>query len=88
MALGGNASRHALFEPLLPERRHISACYAYRDQTPSESAEEYGRRAADELESLVRELGPRSVAAMVVETVVGATLGAVPAVPGYFRQAT
>ncbi len=86
VALGGNASRHALFEPLLPERRHISACYAYREQARSESVEDYGRRTADELESLVRELGPRSVAAMVVETVVGATLGAVPAVPGYFRR--
>ena len=86
VALGGNASRHALFEPLLPERKHISACYAYRDQTPSESAEEYGKRVADELDLLAHELGPRSIAAMVVETVVGATLGAVPAVSGYFRR--
>jgi adenosylmethionine-8-amino-7-oxononanoate aminotransferase len=86
VALGGNASRHALFEPLLPERRHISACYAYRDQAASETAEQYGKRVADELESLVHQLGPRAIAAMVVETVVGATLGAVPAVPGYFRR--
>jgi len=37
------------------------------------------------LESKIEELGGGNVIAFVAETVVGATLGAVPAVPGYFK---
>ena len=38
-----------------------------------------------ELEAEITRLGPKNVIAFVAETVVGATLGAVPPVPGYFR---
>jgi hypothetical protein len=41
---------------------------------------------ADELEAEIRRLGPESVAAFIAEPVVGATMGAVPAAPGYFRR--
>ncbi|MGH6954138.1 MAG: aminotransferase class III-fold pyridoxal phosphate-dependent enzyme, partial [Alphaproteobacteria bacterium] len=61
-------------------------CYAYRGRREGESEENYGLRVADELEAAIRELGPKSVIAFVAEPVVGATLGAVPAVPGYFRR--
>jgi adenosylmethionine-8-amino-7-oxononanoate aminotransferase len=43
-------------------------------------------RVADELEETLQRVGPRRVIAFVAETVVGATLGAVPAVPGYFKR--
>uniref|UniRef100_UPI0038F67D3B aminotransferase class III-fold pyridoxal phosphate-dependent enzyme n=1 Tax=Streptomyces niveiscabiei TaxID=164115 RepID=UPI0038F67D3B len=49
-------------------------------------SEEYGLRIADELEAKILELGPETVCAFVAETVVGATLGAVPAAPGYFKR--
>ena len=41
---------------------------------------------SDELESKIKELQPSTVAAFVAETVVGATSGAVPPVPGYFKR--
>ena len=41
---------------------------------------------ADEHEAKIIELGTDSVAAFVAETVVGSTLGAVTATPGYFRR--
>ena len=46
------------------------------------------RRSASpqELEAKIAELGAENVIGFVAETVVGATLGAVPAVPGYFRR--
>src|SRR5690606_16889929 len=44
------------------------------------------RRVADELESEILRLGPDTVAAFIAETVVGATLGAQPPVPGYFKR--
>ncbi|MFG6159875.1 aspartate aminotransferase family protein [Halomonas sp. 1390] len=86
LATGGNAWRRQQFEPLLVEVSHVSPCYAYRDQAPGETPEAYGERLAAELEAEIQRLGPENVMAFVAEPVVGATLGAVPAVPGYFRR--
>ncbi|SME89664.1 hypothetical protein SAMN06265365_101240 [Tistlia consotensis] len=86
LSVGGNPGRRAIFEPILLDTRHVSPCYAYRGKRPDESEEAYGRRVADELEAKILELGAETVIGFVAETVVGATLGAVPAVPGYFRR--
>ena len=86
LAVGGNAWRRAQFAPLLIEVEHVSPCYAYRDQREGESAEQYGERLAQELEQTFERLGPGTVMAFVAEPVVGATAGAVTAVPGYFRR--
>ena len=86
LAVGGNAWRRAQFAPLLIEVEHVSPCYAYRDQREGESAEQYGERLALELEQTFERLGPGTVMAFVAEPVVGATAGAVTAVPGYFRR--
>jgi adenosylmethionine-8-amino-7-oxononanoate aminotransferase len=86
LAVGGNVPRRAPYEPLLMNVRHIAPCYAYRDRRDDESEQDYGLRVADELESAIRDLGPQSVAAFVAETVVGATLGVAPPVPGYFKR--
>jgi adenosylmethionine-8-amino-7-oxononanoate aminotransferase len=86
LAAGGNAWRRAQFAPLLVETSHIAPCYEYRGRAEDESPEAYGLRAADELEAEIRRLGPETVMAFVAEPVVGATMGAVPAVPGYFKR--
>lgn len=86
LAVGGNAWRRAQFAPLLIEVEHVSPCYAYRDQRSDETAEQYGERLAEELDAAILRLGPDSVMAFVAEPVVGATSGAVTAVPGYFRR--
>jgi len=86
LAVGGNAGRRKPYEPLLMETAHISPCHAYRGLQPGESAETYGRRVADELEDAILRLGPETVIAFVAETVVGASLGAAPPVPGYFKR--
>ena len=85
LATGGNAWRRAQFAPLLVETTHVSPCYEYRGRNDGETPEAYGHRLAGELEDTIARLGPDSVMAFVAEPVVGATLGAVPAVPGYFR---
>jgi hypothetical protein len=85
LAVGGNLWRRKQFEPLLVEVTHVSPCYAYRGRQPGETDEAYGTRLVAELEGEIARLGPRTVIAFVAETVVGATLGAVPPVPGYFR---
>jgi len=86
LAVGGNAARRELFRPLLIEATHIAPCYAYRGMEAGEGEEAYGCRVADELEDAILRLGPETVAAFVAETVVGATLGAVPPVAGYFKR--
>jgi adenosylmethionine-8-amino-7-oxononanoate aminotransferase len=85
LAVGGNAWRRRQFEPLLTEVAHVSPCYAYRGRAAGESEAAYGARLAAELEATVQELGPETVIGFVAEPVVGATMGAVPAVPGYFE---
>jgi hypothetical protein len=86
LAVGGNEWRRRQFAPLLIETSHVSPCYEYRDRRADESPHAYGERLANELEAKIGELGPETVIAFVAETVVGATLGAVAAVPGYFRR--
>lgn len=86
LAAGGNQSRREAFLPLLIESSHISPCYEYRGKKNYESVHEYGQRVANELEAEILRIGPGNVMAFVAETVVGATLGAVPPVEGYFKR--
>jgi adenosylmethionine-8-amino-7-oxononanoate aminotransferase len=86
LAVGGREWQRKQFGPLMIETHHVSPAYEYRDKRAGETAEAYGVRLAEELESKIDELGGENVIAFVAETVVGATLGAVPAVPGYFRR--
>ncbi len=86
LAVGGNEWRRKNFAPLLVPGNHIAPCFEYREKRSDESRAEYGRRVADELEEKIQELGADNVAAFVAETVVGATAGAVVAVPGYFKR--
>jgi adenosylmethionine-8-amino-7-oxononanoate aminotransferase len=86
LAVGGNAWRQKPFAPLLMPVQHIAPCYAYRDAKEGESEAAYGQRVADELEETLQRVGAQRVIAFIAEPVVGATLGAVPAVPGYFKR--
>ncbi|MGH9090338.1 MAG: aspartate aminotransferase family protein [Acidimicrobiales bacterium] len=85
LAISGNLQRRSIFEPLLDPGTFVSPCYAYRDQWYDETEAAYATRLARELDTLLMELGPGTVAAFVAETVVGSTNGAVPPVDGYFR---
>jgi adenosylmethionine-8-amino-7-oxononanoate aminotransferase len=86
LATGGNMARRRTYAPLLIDVAHVSPCYAYRGQRPAESESAYAERLAQELEAEIRRLGGENVIAFVAETVVGATLGAVPPVRGYFER--
>jgi adenosylmethionine-8-amino-7-oxononanoate aminotransferase len=87
LSVGGNLWRRRAFEPiLLSNVHHVSPCYEYRRRGDGETSEAYGERLAQELSDKVDALGGETVIAFVAETVVGATLGAVPPVPGYFKR--
>jgi len=86
LSAGGNIWRRQQFAPLLIDVTHITPCFEYRFRKEAESEKAYGLRAAQELEDEILRLGPDTVMAFMAEPVVGATLGAVPAVEGYFRR--
>lgn len=86
LSTGGNVLRRKPFETMLMDVSHIAPCYAYRGQGDGETDAEYGLRVADELEAEIQHLGPGKVCAFIAETVVGATLGVMPPVKGYFKR--
>lgn len=85
LSASGNEARRKVYGPLLHDWPKIDNCYAYRDQEEGETEKEYGARAAQSLEDTILAVGADNVSAFIAEPVVGATLGAVPAVRGYFE---
>ncbi|OOY10388.1 aspartate aminotransferase family protein [Thioclava sp. F36-7] len=86
LAAGGNAWRREKFNPLLIDVSHIAPVHEYRWREEGETAEEYGLRVANELEAEIQRLGAENVIGFIAEPVVGATMGAVPPVKGYFKR--
>ena len=87
LSVGGRLSNLELFGPmLLPNVRKIMPCFSYRWKKEGEGDTEFGLRAAGALEAELADLGERRAIAFIAETVVGATLGCVPPVPGYFKE--
>lgn len=86
LAVGGREWQRRQFAPLLIETHHVSPVYEYRERRADETPQAYGERLAQELDDKIGELGGENVIAFVAETVVGATMGAVPPVPGYFKR--
>ena len=86
LGVTGHVKRREPYLPLIVDAEHIAPCYAYRGRRADETEIAYGERVAGELEETLLRIGPETVIAFIAETVVGATLGCVPAVPGYFRR--
>ncbi|CEO59524.1 Putative Adenosylmethionine-8-amino-7-oxononanoate aminotransferase [Penicillium brasilianum] len=85
LGVGGHVLRRQPFEPLLAKNTsHVSPCYAYRGKKEHESDADYVARLAAELDAEFQRVGPNTVCAFIAEPVVGAALGCVPAVSGYF----
>ena len=86
LSASGNAARRAPMSDVLLDWPRIEPCYSYRYRRNDESETEYAYRAANALEATLLREDPDTVAAFIVETVGGASLGAVPASPGYFQR--
>lgn len=87
LAVGGHVARRAMYEPMLSTTNsRVSPCYAYRGlQHVLDTEANYVARLEAELEAEFQRIGPSNVAAFIAEPVVGAALGCVPSVPGYFK---
>jgi adenosylmethionine-8-amino-7-oxononanoate aminotransferase len=86
LAVGGNEWRRREFEPLLMHVERVSPCFEYRERRDGESQDAFTDRLIAELEAAIERVGPTRVLGFCAETVVGATSGAVPPTPGYFRR--
>jgi adenosylmethionine-8-amino-7-oxononanoate aminotransferase len=85
LAVGGNEWRRKPFAPLLMDVPRVSPCYEYRGRDDGQSVDDYTGMLLDELETAILHAGPDRVIGFCAETVVGATGGAIPPTPGYFR---
>jgi len=85
LALGGNEYRRRHFEPMLMDVARVSPCFEYRERRPAQDVNEYTAGLLQELETCIIDLGAQNVIAFCAEPVVGATSGAVPPTPGYFK---
>ncbi|OLN92105.1 putative aminotransferase C1771.03c-like protein 1 [Colletotrichum chlorophyti] len=86
LSMSGHVARRSQFlDLLLPNVARVSACNAYRGMSEGQTVEQYVAQLANELDRKFQEIGPETVCAFVAEPVVGATLGCVPAVQGYFK---
>jgi adenosylmethionine-8-amino-7-oxononanoate aminotransferase len=85
LAVGGNEWRRKPFAPILMDVPRVSACYEYRGRGEQQSVDEYTAALLDELETAIIKAGPQNVIGFVAEPVVGATGGAIPPTPGYFK---
>lgn len=81
-----DASRGPLFSPYVVPARQIPAYFPYRDQQADETEDDYAQRCADALEAAMLDLGPETVSACFIETVVGSSLGVVPTPPVYLER--
>lgn len=83
LGLSGNRRRRAPYLDLLPPGHHIASCFCYH--CPLEQVfPSCGLACAQELERAILEAGADTVAGFILEPIVGATSGAVPA-DGYLR---
>ena len=85
LAIGGNAARRHPYSAALPHAEHIPPCFPYRCWQ-GRGCPPCDLSCADVLERTIRQVGAENVAAFIAEPLVGATLGAVPASPGYFQR--
>ena len=82
MSVSGNVGRRAPYAPMIPEWGHVAPCFCYHCPF-GKTHPDCNVACADDLEGFLQANDSASVAAFLFEPVVGATLGAAPAVDGY-----
>ena len=84
LSMSGNIARRKRYVPLLLDFPHIPPAYCYRCWF-RKTCDSCDLECARALDKEIKATGPEYVSAFIAEPVVGATLGTVPASPGYFQ---
>ena len=71
-SLTGLPGNHRDFDLPLPQVRHVGCPHHYRNANPGETEEEFASRLAAELDAMIEQEGPDTVAAFIGEPVMGA----------------
>lgn len=86
LGVSGHKGRRSIYEPMLsPNVSQVSDCNAYRGLLEGETVSAYIERLAQELDAEFRRVGSDTVCGFLAEPVVGAALGSIPSVAGYFE---
>ena len=84
-SLTGIPSNHTAFDLPIPNILHTDTPHHYRYAEPGESEEQFSTRLVDNLEKLILDEGPETIAAFIAEPVMGAG-GVIPPPQGYFEK--
>jgi adenosylmethionine-8-amino-7-oxononanoate aminotransferase len=82
MSVSGNVARRVPYASMIPEWGHVAPCFCYHCPFGL-TFPECNLACADDLETFLQGNDAATVSAFIFEPVVGATLGAAAAVPGY-----
>lgn len=81
----GNTSRRSEYEPMLQSWPHVPPAYPYRWKYEG-TEKEQAIAAARELETVIKQEGPETVAAFIAEPISGASIPAAHPHPAYFEE--
>lgn len=84
-SLTGLAPNHNGFDLPLPQMKHTTCPHFYREGKPGETEDDFASRMAAELEALILEEGPETVAAFIGEPVMAAG-GVIVPPQGYWEK--
>ncbi|MDH3580102.1 MAG: aminotransferase [Hyphomicrobiales bacterium] len=84
-SLTGKPDMHAQFNLPLDGFLHVECPHYYRNAKTGESEEDYATRLANDLEALIEQEGPETVAAFFAEPIIGSS-GAIPPPRTYFQK--
>jgi adenosylmethionine-8-amino-7-oxononanoate aminotransferase len=73
LGVSGHEGRKSLYESILPKNMHLlPPCNPYRNRPTGQTDKQYVQERKDELIKKIEELGPETVAGLILEPVVGA----------------
>lgn len=85
LSISSNARAEMFQEILLPQNQclKMEACYPYRNKADNETLVQYSDRLLLELEVMILKEDPKTIGAVILETLPGTSLGTSPPTPGY-----
>lgn len=85
VAIGGTPKMRYRYAPLLKDNPHAEPCYCYR--CPYDKCEENcSLECAHNVENLIKREGPHTISCMIIEPIVGPTLGVAIPKDGYLQE--